>query len=211
MKNLIGVLFLATVFFAVTPASAQAQGTGHYLAPKLFWSHLTGDVGALGDYSDSVVGGALAFGHNFYDGGFDAPVRLEIEAAFRADGKYNERYTIEGIRTDEKYEIGVTSIFANAYFDLYNQTDFAPYIGGGVGAARIKGKVTAAGWYNGSASVSSWDFAWNVGAGVAYNLTPTVALDLGYRYADFGTLTFSNVDLIDVTGHEVLLGGRFTF
>ena len=35
-----------------------------------------------------------------------------------------------------------------------------------------------------------WNFAWNVGAGFAYQITPNVALDLNYRYSDFGQADF---------------------
>lgn len=209
MRKLV-VLAAAIALTALYAVPAQAQG---YLAPKVFWSHLEGDAGFdLGKYNDNAAGGALAAGYDFYNGGFDAPLRFELEAAFRADATHDERYTLEGIGVSEKYEVGVTSIFANAYYDFHNTTDFTPYFGGGLGAARIKGTVTAkAAGERLSLKASNWDFAWNVGAGVAYNFTDKVALDLGYRYADFGTLTVSDVDLLDVTGHEVLLGGRFSF
>lgn len=209
MKKL-AVLMAAVALTALSAVPAQAQG---YLAPKVFWSHLEGDVGfGLGKYNDNVAGGALAAGYDFYQGGFDAPLRFELEAAFRADATHDEKYTVEGIGVSEKYEVGVTSIFANAYYDFHNTTDFTPYFGGGLGAARIKGTGTIkADGERLSANVSNWDFAWNVGGGVAYKLTESASLDLGYRYADFGTLTVNDVDLLDVTGHEVLLGGRFSF
>lgn len=39
---------------------------------------------------------------------------------------------------------------------------------------------------------NSWNFAWNANAGFSYQMTPNVALDLGYRYSDFGKADFGS-------------------
>lgn len=210
MKNLVFTFFLSAVVFAFAPASAQAQEYGFYLTPKVFYSHLEADVNSFGDYNDNVGGGALAIGYDFNTQCY-APIRLELEFAMRGKGKHDVTglwgYPVKG-----DLKVSVTSLFANAFYDFHNQSDFTPYIGGGLGAARIKGETKLSyGGYKYSGSRSEWDFAWNVGAGVAYKLTDFASLDLGYRYADFGTLTEDGDDIMDVTGHEVLLGVRFTF
>ncbi len=62
---------------------------------------------------------------------------------------------------------------------------------------------------------SDTSFAWNVTAGVGYELTRNVSLELSYRY-----LSFTNVGLVsvgtdasstDVNSHQILGGVRVKF
>lgn len=218
MKNLAIVFFLVSAFFILTPIAASAQQYGFYLTPKLFYSHIKSDTGH-GGYSDNVAGGAGAFGYDLNILGY-APVRLELEWGLRGKTKYDEvvdRWV--GGKTTLQSKTSVTSIFANMFYDFHNQGDFTPYIGAGLGTARtrVENKWRESGTfgqYSQNKSKSNWDFAWNVGAGVSYKLIDEIAVDMGYRYADFGTLDdlpdMENVD-IDGSGHEVMLGLRLTF
>jgi opacity protein-like surface antigen len=69
-----------------------------------------------------------------------------------------------------------------------------------------------------STSSNSWNFAYNVGAGVSYAVSEQLALDLGYRYYDLGSASpgASAVDgitpggSVDVTAHELSLALRFS-
>ena len=65
---------------------------------------------------------------------------------------------------------------------------------------------------------------WGVGAGVAYELTENLAIDLMYRYTNYGSVD-ANVELdviglrailpvdadFDIATHEFMLGARYTF
>ena len=65
------------------------------------------------------------------------------------------------------------------------------------------------------------NFAWAVYAGLAYEVTSAVTIDLSYRYADLGdarsgTVTalmalssFSGVDINDIDSHDLMLGVRW--
>lgn len=63
---------------------------------------------------------------------------------------------------------------------------------------------------------SNWQFAWNVMAGVAYDLTENLKIDVGYRYLNAGryaSLPSFNAGYIapvskDITSHEVRVGLR---
>lgn len=219
MKNFAIVFFMAAVLLALSPASARAQEYGFYLTPKVSYNHIKSDVKKGGNYSysDNVGGAAIAAGYDFNVHCY-APVRLELELAMRAKTSHS-KILENGLWGRESLgsKTGATSIFANVYFDFHNESDFIPYIGGGVGAAYLKLENR---WKNYGATPgterfnsSGWDFAWNAGAGLAYKLNEQVALDLGYRYTDLGTLSevrdFNKSDL-DGSGHEVLLGVRFT-
>lgn len=212
MKKLIGVLFSVAVFFVLSTSSAQADDKcGFYLTPKIFYSHVKADIGGVvGKYSDNVAGVALALGYDFNERN-SIPIRTEIEFATRGKAETSV-YGLWGTPVKGDFNVRVSSLFANVYYDFHNQSDFTPYIGAGLGAARLKGESkVSSGGYKFSGSKTEWDFAWNVGAGVAYKLTDMVSLDLGYRYSDFGSISEDGFDDMDFTGHEVLLGVRFAF
>ena len=115
---------------------------------------------------------------------------------------------------------------ANMYIDLGTWYCVTPYIGGGVGVASISVlglkdvNVPNLGVAYG-ADHTETNFAWAVYAGLAYEVTSAVTLDLSYRYADLGdarsgTVTaydgsssFSGVDINDIDSHDLMLGVRW--
>ena len=64
-----------------------------------------------------------------------------------------------------------------------------------------------------SRSISKWNFAFALMAGFSYDISPNLKLDLGYRYVNFGTMSFKSLSgvLFDkgLTSHEVRLGLRY--
>jgi outer membrane protein OmpA-like peptidoglycan-associated protein len=108
---------------------------------------------------------------------------------------------------------------------------FQPYVVGGVGVAHNDlGRTSLAGTLgtlnlNGASlnSNATTHFAWGVGAGVGYALTPNWTVDLGYKYLDLGEMQ-SGSTLIRAAGttaiapvkadlqvHTVMIGLRYTF
>ena len=93
-----------------------------------------------------------------------------------------------------------------------------PYLGGGIGAACVA-------LDNGDGAPLAVDdqagaFAWNLAAGLSYDLTAHVTLSASYRYLRLEGTDFSasvagvdtgDVDVDDVTSHEVLVGLRYMF
>ncbi len=70
-----------------------------------------------------------------------------------------------------------------------------------------------------SRSGSADNFAWSLGAGVRYDVTPDIALDLSYRYLDAGDSSVSYKDEwgdkykseVDVKSHDIMLGVTYNF
>ena len=123
---------------------------------------------------------------------------------------------------------------ANAYVDLGTWWCMTPFIGAGVGAARVQLRTsptiasppTAAaslpGWH--SPTTSKWNFAWAAHAGLAYKVNQNFTVELAYRYLDLGDgltgdrlarpstarnnivnpTTFKNI-----TSHDLTLGVRW--
>ncbi|MDO9583356.1 MAG: porin family protein [Desulfomicrobium sp.] len=236
-------VLLLFVAFVCTSTFAIAGQTGVYIAPKFIYSYqridnaeLKGSITGIGSESfglssdkDSSFGGALAIGYNFQPN-YDVPIRTEIEYAMRSEseGKYSDAY-YDGpvlVKLSGSMKFDVQSVFLNLYYDIDTGTKFTPYIGGGLGVAIIdtKGnlKVTEDGVteFDNSASNSETNFAFNLAAGVGYDVSDNFTLDLGYRYADFGegetgnVIDVSNVSLkgeARIVAHEVLFGLRYEF
>jgi len=110
----------------------------------------------------------------------------------------------------------LTTLF-NAYFDLGTWAGFTPYIGGGAGFSYLRaGELTdvAPLVSVGGANSSSWDLAWAANAGVAYNISRNMLVDLSYRYLDMGTPrsnipTFGTMSYGNITAQQVRLGLRY--
>jgi opacity protein-like surface antigen len=86
-------------------------------------------------------------------------------------------------------DVATWDLMANAYVDLGTYAGLTPYIGAGIGAVNVSYEnATAEGCFAitcvpvGLPDESSWRFAYALNAGVAYDINPSLALDLGYRY-----------------------------
>src|SRR6267378_751149 len=124
-------------------------------------------------------------------------------------------------------------VLANAYVDLGTWWYMTPFIGAGVGGARVSiANFTDQGIANNGAgalpglafgdNVAKWNFAWALHAGVAYRVTPSFTVELAYRYLDMGDgltgdlRTFDGINTINnpttfksITSHDLKLGVRW--
>ena len=99
---------------------------------------------------------------------------------------------------------------------MYKRQAFTPYVGAGLGMAFNYANYTfTTKGYNANFDEHHTTFAWNAGAGVAYDITDSFAVDLGYRYVNLG---YYEVDLPagakvknQPSNHEFMLGLRYTF
>ena len=100
------------------------------------------------------------------------------------------------------------SVMANAYFDYLTCTPWTPYVGAGLGSSYLKADF-------GDVAKSNYNLAWQVMAGVAYDINSHWTVDAGYRYADLGRIRKNfgegRVTKLTARDHEVLLGVRYTF
>lgn len=88
-------------------------------------------------------------------------------------------------------------LMANGYVDIGTLAGFTPYVGAGLGATRITGGnfsststcLPGAGACGGAAAIGdhagldSWRMSYALMAGVSYDVTDRIKLDLGYRFA----------------------------
>ena len=110
-------------------------------------------------------------------------------------------------------------VMANAYFDLGTWYCLTPYVGFGVGGAynrisgfRDDGFTYIGGVLNNSTAyaedASKLNFAWALHAGISYQVSPTVSVELGYRYLNLGSATTGATRAFDGSFTN---GGPFAF
>jgi opacity protein-like surface antigen len=105
------------------------------------------------------------------------------------------------------------SVMANVYYDFVNQSRFKPYIGGGIGAARIDARNI--GTATGTLDDKGNAFAYQGIAGVSTAINKSWDVQLEYRYfatndADLTTSTGARTN-VDYDGSNVVLGLKYNF
>ena len=185
---------------------------------------------------------------NFSSAGiFGLGVGYKVNNWFRADvtGEYrgNSQFFgtdrisyVGGVGTDTYHATkNEWVVLANAYVDLGTWWCITPFIGAGVGGARvaINGFTDQGIALNGGVgpalpglafgdNASTWNFAWAAHAGLAYRVTPNFTVELAYRYLDMGdgltgdlrafdgTNNFNNpMTFKHITSHDLKLGVRW--
>ena len=144
----------------------------------------------------------------------------------RADvtGEYRGRSNFHGYEVNTFSNAGVASngfngynatksewlVLANAYVDLGTWWCITPFVGAGVGTARVSianytdvGQTLSGGTTATSAafadSAAKWNFAWAIHAGLAYNNSPCLTMYLAFRYVDMGSGVSGDVVAFDCT------------
>ena len=144
------------------------------------------------------------FGTHFAYGVRAGYVRGEIELNNSRDIKRNEW------RNGNEYHFRLYkhSVMANAYFDYLTCTPWTPYVGAGLGTSYLKVD-------DGNVAKSVYNLAWQVMAGLTYDINSHWTLDLGYRYADLGRVRKNYGDGVvaktTARDHEILFGARYEF
>jgi opacity protein-like surface antigen len=181
-----------------------------------------------------------------YGGG----VGYQFNNWFRADvtGQYRGKSSFTGLdvttgtgpfvgfRGTDNYTATKSELLflANAYVDLGTWWCITPFIGAGVGTARvsvanfndtgdfINGGVQAHS-FNYAGEGNKWNFAWAAHAGLAYRVAQNLTLELAYSYVDMGsgitgaTYSFDQVtntthapfSFRNITSNDVKLGLRW--
>jgi opacity protein-like surface antigen len=168
---------------------------------------------------------------------FDVTGEYRTEALFHALGSYAQNTcAVSGVTGTcfDNFSGGLSSavFMANAYIDLGTWWCITPYIGAGIGGAynRISGVqdigplppgTIGFGYTNGNSA--AWNLAWNVQAGLAYNVTNNFIIDLSWRYMNLGspqsagivcqnttsTGTCDYFNLKDITSQDFRIGFRW--
>jgi opacity protein-like surface antigen len=154
---------------------------------------------------------------DYFDGRFEGASAVALPCAGEGGG------TTCSVGTNA--DVKAYGLMANAYADLGTLAGFTPYLGAGLGATNLRfsdvsqtsaciaglgacsGAPAATASYDG---YDSWRFTYALMAGVSYDVTDRLKLDLGYRYSHIGSgemFGFGNESLAGATGAKGLDDG----
>jgi OmpA-OmpF porin, OOP family len=201
------LLTAAACVYGAAPASAQGN-TGFYLEGNLGYAFPDSvDASASGIDGEVELKDAFVFGGAL---GYRFPwVRLELNGSYRkfdTDKVKAQGQSVSG-NGDATAVVGLFNVYVDPDLDL--GVPVHPYLGGGIGGAYVKLDT------GDDAPLSIDDeagaFAWNLAAGLSYDVMEHITLSAGYRYLRFEGVDTGDVDVDDITSHEVLIGLRCTF
>jgi opacity protein-like surface antigen len=86
-----------------------------------------------------------------------------------------------GPTVDVDGSVSTTTLMGNLWLDLDTGSGFTPYIGGGIGAGYVTAESPGTLGVD-PLDVDGFGLAYQVGAGVKFDVADNLALDLGYRF-----------------------------
>lgn len=168
---------------------------------------------------------------------FNNWLRFDVTGEYRGNSQFFGTDSITypgGVGTDTYHATKSEWVaLANAYVDLGTWWCMTPFIGAGVGAARVSiANFTDQGIANNGGgalpglalgdNVSKWNLAWALHAGVAYNVSPNLTVELAYRYLNMGDGLTGDLHTFDgtnnivnpttfksISSHDLMLGVRW--
>jgi len=163
---------------------------------------------------------------------FNSWLRTDFTAEYRSKANLHAvAFGSQGSIDDFQGSKSEYTFLVNAYLDLGTWYNITPFIGAGIGASynqihdfydtcaalSCAGQMTAVADGTGN----KWSFAWALHAGLAYQVTPSLSIELAYRYMNLGDAQsgyFHNVsnpqfpgpyEFNNITSHDLKLGVRW--
>lgn len=168
-------------------------------------------------FNDSTISASTLF--DFGVGyRFNSWVRGDVTLEYRGGGNLHSLYTLNDATTNTQfadfYSANTSSIvgLVNAYADLGTWHGVTPFLGAGIGMARNtlsgmtdQGLVTINGGGTGPSGGyfsdgSKTNFAWALMAGLDFDVTQNLRLELGYRYLNMGKISSGASNCLNGTG-----------
>jgi len=169
---------------------------------------------------------------------FNNWLRVDVTGEYRGNSNLNgyevNTFPIGGGAIDSGFNkyTGTKSewlVLANAYADLGTWWCITPFIGAGIGGARVTianytdvGQTGAGPSSAFADTASKWNFAWAVHAGLGYKISPNVTMELAYRYVNLGdgitgdVVTYTGLNGVNnpttfkgLTSHDLKFGVRW--
>lgn len=227
--SLLAAVGFAALLAVPAVASAQDATEGWYARGNLGYGAFADQ-----DISGGMIGDAEAEGNAAYSlgVGYDLGNNWRIEL----DGSqmWNDMGSLgtAGGQTFSKFR--GTGLLLNAIYDFDDFGGWAPYVGAGIGL--MEGALSAEAHDrlainpttscatnvggSGSCSVSDSDTstAWNLLAGLGYDISDKLVWDTNYRYTQAGDMDFGgiadtpiSVKVDDIAAHQLMTGFRYRF
>ncbi|WP_316860628.1 porin family protein [uncultured Cohaesibacter sp.] len=180
------------------PEAPIAIGSGWYLRGDMGLSAYTGGKGswvnAYGTkvkfHDGDIENGWLAgVGVGYY---FDEHFRADLTADYHSKVKYKAKapcldpcnHALDD--SSETTDFSAWTLMLNGYYDLTTWGAITPYVGAGAGLAYVRASdyTSTSGYVFGDDGKTN--FAWNLMAGAAFDVSDNLKLDANYRFMSFG-------------------------
>jgi opacity protein-like surface antigen len=216
MKRFVLIIFSITLAFLFCSNAHATHRSWNKSTVKQDQGFYIGAIGGLNLLSDSSLNIGVTVDISYDPGyafggilGYDfGMLRLDAEIAYR-----DNDIDIVGLPADGS--VSALSYMINGYFDIPTHLAVKPYLGGGVGFATVSFNDASISGLASVADDSASVFAYQLSAGLGFEINHTTTLSLGYRY--FGT---EDPKMADTSGasftteyqsHEINIGIRFLF
>ena len=237
-----------TALLAATAANAADMPAPQPQLPIGAW-YLRGDVGItnqqLGKIENKLLPPFAQIVNSEFDSStlfglgvgyqFNYWLRLDVTGEYRGKSGFSGRDIIDFgpggiVRNEHRAEKSEWLFLANAYIDLGTWWCVTPFVGAGIGVSEVTISdftdictTCGAGSVAFGDTASQWNFAWALHAGLAYQASSNLAIELAYRYTHLGdgiagdVITSTGVNNVfnpttfrDITSHDIKLGLRWT-
>ena len=205
MKKLL-VLSLA-VFFVIGATGiclaapyVNANFAG-YIGHDSDWSNLNGATAEL--TTETGYGFSLAIGNDLPE------YRFELELAYRLSDL--DELAVSGSAAQSvEGEVSSATLLANYYADFDTNTAITPFIGGGIGLAKVDLQIENITGVVVDESGDDTVFAYQAALGVAFKMNETATIELSYRYFATAEPDINDTEMEYATSN-VMLGFRMYF
>lgn len=214
-KRLIAAsIVTGTVATAMTANPAHAEGSAAYIALGLGVTSAPAAEDSLNGKTEFKTGhrALVALGYRI------APsFRAELEASRSKSGI--DTIALPGVNSGNPQSasgsITSTALMLNGYYDFQTDLPFTPYVGAGVGQAKVSVNDSSAPGLSGT-NDSDRATAWQVMVGGTYALSPRVDMVAGYRFFDTKDLAFTSKGGTNYTSdgartHALEIGVHYKF
>jgi opacity protein-like surface antigen len=194
----IAVLALASPAQAAGPFYVSVLGGANFLQDDSFRA-ITGptvSANTLNFHPNSETGFLIGAAVGMHVDQIIPGLRVEAEVDYRSNHSKGTWQSNTGDPTDVSsgaldFDHTTWSVLANAWYDFSLGSSLKPYVGGGIGwgETKLDGKFVSGAKPN--FSFTDDGFAWQVGAGVNYAISPNVLVGVGYRYFSGPDVTVS--------------------
>nr|WP_321455948.1 outer membrane protein [uncultured Cohaesibacter sp.] len=198
--------------------------------------YLRGDLGAAIYQGGSATAVGPGYKVDFYDEKIDNGWLAGVGVGYYFNEKFRGDLTVDyhgkakykglapclpagsGCPSTERLDFSAWTLMLNGYYDIGTWHSITPYVGAGAGLAYLR--TTDYDTTRGStfANKAKFNFAWNVMAGAAFNITDNLKFDANYRLMSFGqaktggpsgTSSATHVGFDDLYAHEFRVGLRY--
>jgi opacity protein-like surface antigen len=128
-----------------------------------------------------IIGGAVGV-----DWGNQLRTEIELSHARWSSDKY-QSHSDGALNTIDSPSVqSATYLLGNAWYDFGHGSVLTPYVGGGLGIGFARFDED-----NGSYVYDATGFAFQLGAGVRFNVSDNISIDAGYRFKDIIGLNYN--------------------